>query len=152
MSEMVPFADMSESQMIIGVAVQKLRPRFPGNCAVTKKTVDIVNRCWDYDPFKRPTISECVSILTEESATFRPLRILSIGKDTYMLNIGYIMNVFIDHGDLRSAGSLHILEKVMKGISESAKPCEYFDVIGGVGTGGFVSISLSRARYFYSLF
>jgi len=57
----------------------------------------------------------------------------------------------IDGGGVRGMSSLLILRNVMeeiarqKGITE-ARPCEYFDLIGGTGTGGLIAIMLGRLR------
>ncbi|KAG5349858.1 hypothetical protein C0989_001592 [Termitomyces sp. Mn162] len=55
-----------------------------------------------------------------------------------------------DNGGIRGLSELFILEDIMnrikaeKGLEEVPKPCEYFDVIGGTGTGGLIAILLGR--------
>ncbi|KAH0580640.1 hypothetical protein H2248_002126 [Termitomyces sp. 'cryptogamus'] len=56
----------------------------------------------------------------------------------------------LDNGGIRGLSELFILEDIMnrikaeKGLEEVPKPCEYFDVIGGTGTGGLIAILLGR--------
>ncbi|KAG5334226.1 hypothetical protein C0989_003877 [Termitomyces sp. Mn162] len=55
-----------------------------------------------------------------------------------------------DGGGIRGISELLILEEIMNrikaenGLKEAPKPCEYFDVIGGTGTGGLIAILLGR--------
>lgn len=55
----------------------------------------------------------------------------------------------LDGGGVRGLSSLLILRNIMeeiarrKGIAE-ARPCQYFDLIGGTGTGGLIAIMLGR--------
>jgi len=57
-----------------------------------------------------------------------------------------------DGGGIRGLSSLIILDQVMarikhdEGLSEDPLPCEYFDLIGGTGTGGLIAIMLGRLR------
>jgi patatin-like phospholipase/acyl hydrolase len=46
----------------------------------------------------------------------------------------------LDGGGVRGLSSLMILERLMQTIDPEhpPKPCEYFDMIGGTSTGGFV--------------
>jgi patatin-like phospholipase/acyl hydrolase len=48
----------------------------------------------------------------------------------------------LDGGGVRGLSSLMILDRLMKHINEDAppKPCEYFDMIGGTSTGGWVEL------------
>ncbi|KAH0580488.1 hypothetical protein H2248_001987 [Termitomyces sp. 'cryptogamus'] len=56
----------------------------------------------------------------------------------------------LDGGGIRGISELLILEEIMNrikaenGLKEAPKPCEYFDVIGGTGTGGLIAILLGR--------
>ncbi|KAG8950943.1 hypothetical protein FRC04_007007 [Tulasnella sp. 424] len=59
----------------------------------------------------------------------RPLRLLSL-----------------DGGGVRGIISLIILEQVMREVAPGAKPCEWFDLIGGTSTGGLIAIMLGRLR------
>ncbi|KAG6826367.1 hypothetical protein H0H92_016129 [Tricholoma furcatifolium] len=58
----------------------------------------------------------------------------------------------LDDGGIRGLSELIILEEIMKRIKqlENAeslpKPCDYFDIIGGVGTGGVIALMLGRLR------
>ncbi|KAG8917338.1 hypothetical protein FRC01_002514 [Tulasnella sp. 417] len=56
----------------------------------------------------------------------RPLRLLSL-----------------DGGGVRGIISLIILEQIMREVAPNAKPCEWFDLIGGTSTGGYVFDSCS---------
>lgn len=44
----------------------------------------------------------------------------------------------LDGGGIRGLSSLYILKRVMEAINLDSppKPCEYFDMIGGTGSGG----------------
>jgi hypothetical protein len=46
----------------------------------------------------------------------------------------------LDGGGIRSISSLMILDQLMQTIDPESppKPCDYFDMIGGTGTGGWV--------------
>jgi patatin-like phospholipase/acyl hydrolase len=46
----------------------------------------------------------------------------------------------LDGGGIRGLSSLHILKELMEKIDPKCppKPCDYFDMIGGTSTGGFV--------------
>ena|SRR5579859_133915 len=54
----------------------------------------------------------------------------------------------LDGGGVRGLSSLLILREIMenvghaKGLSETPKPSEYFDLIGGTSTGGLIAIML----------
>ena len=54
------------------------------------------------------------------------------GKDVRLLAL--------DGGGVRGLSSLMILDQLMQTIDPESppKPCEYFDMIGGTSTGGFV--------------
>jgi patatin-like phospholipase/acyl hydrolase len=56
------------------------------------------------------------------------------GKDLRLLSL--------DGGGVRGLSSLMILKQLMETISvnprEPCKPCDYFDMIGGTSTGGYV--------------
>ena len=43
--------------------LQKLRPEIPRSCP--KSIADLMQRCWDADPNKRPEMEEVVSMLEE---------------------------------------------------------------------------------------
>jgi len=48
----------------------------------------------------------------------------------------------LDGGGVRGLPSLYILQRIMVSIDPDnpPKPCDYFDVIGGTSTGGYVSV------------
>ena len=57
----------------------------------------------------------------------------------------------LDGGGVRGLSSLLILRNIMEEIARrngtvEARPCEYFDLIGGTGTGGMIAIMLGRLR------
>ena len=57
----------------------------------------------------------------------------------------------VDGGGVRGLSSLLILRNIMEEIARrngtaQACPCEYFDLIGGTGTGGLIAIMLGRLR------
>jgi patatin-like phospholipase/acyl hydrolase len=49
----------------------------------------------------------------------------------------------LDGGGIRGLSSLYVLQKLMESINPEhpPKPCEYFDIIGGTSTGGYVQQS-----------
>jgi patatin-like phospholipase/acyl hydrolase len=55
-----------------------------------------------------------------------------------------------DGGGVRGLSSLLILREIMEDIERRTKadelplPCDYFDLIGGTGTGGLIAIMLGR--------
>jgi patatin-like phospholipase/acyl hydrolase len=54
----------------------------------------------------------------------------------------------LDGGGVRGLSSLYILRDLMSRVSADAetiaKPCDYFDMIGGTSTGGLIAIMLGR--------
>ncbi|OOG00589.1 hypothetical protein ASPCADRAFT_511550 [Aspergillus carbonarius ITEM 5010] len=52
----------------------------------------------------------------------------------------------LDGGGVRGLSSLYILKHIMESIDpeNTPKPCEYFDLIGGSGSGGLIAIMLGR--------
>jgi Patatin-like phospholipase len=56
----------------------------------------------------------------------------------------------LDGGGARALAALLILREMMaliqnqQGLYEAPFPCEYFDLIGGTGTGGIIAIMLGR--------
>lgn len=80
----------------------------------------------------------------------RPLKILSLGQSSSsQCGLLHVANGSIDGGGIRGISSLMILEKVMEQIRQTQKldheikPNEYFDLIGGTSTGGYVTISIA---------
>ena len=54
----------------------------------------------------------------------------------------------LDGGGVRGLSALMILEQLMEAVDPDAppKPCDYFDMIGGTSTGGWVVTKLSRYK------
>ncbi|KAG6867448.1 hypothetical protein C0995_004918 [Termitomyces sp. Mi166 len=56
----------------------------------------------------------------------------------------------LDDGGVRGLSELFILKEIMhrlkhlEGAESLPKPCDYFDIIGGVGTGGVIALMLGR--------
>jgi len=54
----------------------------------------------------------------------------------------------LDGGGIRGLSSLLILQEIMEEVGNkretptAPRPCEYFDLIGGTGTGGLIAIML----------
>jgi patatin-like phospholipase/acyl hydrolase len=57
-----------------------------------------------------------------------------------------MLSPIVDGGGIRGLSSLLVLQTIMHRIQVEEKlqsppfPCEYFDLIGGTGTGGYVAI------------
>lgn len=72
----------------------------------------------------------------------RPLRLLALGMFhtlTVVSKYGRLILKLIplDGGGVRGLISLLILDRIMKQMPDpNAKPCDYFDLIGGTSTGG----------------
>lgn len=64
LNEMNPYADMSLADIITGIQ-SGLRPVFAES--VGKNWRDLINRCWNQDPKKRPSFSEIRNILESKS-------------------------------------------------------------------------------------
>jgi hypothetical protein len=73
------------------------------------------------------------------------LNVLSLGKPARTSDRERLITCGIDAGGPRAVSQLCILEHLMEQISQDSqgtfqgkvkRPCEVFDVIGGVGTGG----------------
>ncbi|KAL8872520.1 MAG: hypothetical protein Q9174_001864 [Haloplaca sp. 1 TL-2023] len=89
-----------------------------------------------------------------------PLRILSFGMFTMRLNSERELTPSAtDGGGVRGLSSLLLLEQLLQRVvsllegdprhdtvSDTIRPCEYFDLIGGTGTGGLLAIMLGRLR------
>ncbi|GES61198.1 FabD/lysophospholipase-like protein [Aspergillus terreus] len=54
----------------------------------------------------------------------------------------------LDGGGVRGISTLYILKEIMASITAdpSPKPCDYFDMIGGTGSGGLIAILLGRLK------
>src|ERR1700738_328812 len=75
-----------------------------------------------------------------------PVFQLSAGDTTQLQHTPRIL--CLDGGGVRGLSSLVILREIMEdighqvGAMETPAPCEYFDLIGGTGTGGLIAIML----------
>lgn len=64
----------------------------------------------------------------------------------------HVPNALADNGGLQAISILLVLKEVCKRLSEKdghttpLRPCQLFDVIGGIGTGGWLAILLGRYR------
>jgi patatin-like phospholipase/acyl hydrolase len=67
------------------------------------------------------------------------------GKDLCLLSL--------DGGGIRGLSSLQILKQLMETINPQSppKPCDYFDMIGGTSTGGWVACANVRKLLLYLL-
>lgn len=85
---------------------------------------------------------------------FRPLRLLSIGLfPRSLMQVWYswrcIWVYFLDQDGTGTRGivSLLILDEIMqRAAPPGTRPCEWFDMIGGMATGGLIAIMLGRLR------
>ncbi|KAF8595461.1 FabD/lysophospholipase-like protein [Ceratobasidium sp. AG-I] len=63
-----------------------------------------------------------------------------------------LMLLSLDGGGVRGLASLYVLKAIMeqvkidRGLEETPKPCDIFDLIGGTSTGGLIAIMLARLR------
>ena len=62
-----PYSKMSAPQIIIGVTQRGLRPEVPKNCP--PKLAELMKKCWETDPNKRPTMKEIISELKPFTTT-----------------------------------------------------------------------------------
>jgi hypothetical protein len=88
------------------------------------------------------------------------LNVLSLGKPAQTSHRERPITSGIDAGGAQAVSQLHILTHLMERISrdnESAfqgiikRPCEVFDVIGGVGTGGWVEVCLMTTFKYWNV-
>lgn len=61
---------------------------------------------------------------------------------------GRVRLLSLDGGGVRALSSLIILQQLMQHVDPEAppKPCDYFDMIGGTGTGGLLAVMLGRLQ------
>lgn len=73
----------------------------------------------------------------------KPINILALGAPSHTSMISR-PNLLTDGGGIRGVSMLLILDEVMKRIQHDKRlaipprPCEYFHLIGGTSTGGYV--------------
>jgi patatin-like phospholipase/acyl hydrolase len=55
----------------------------------------------------------------------------------------------LDGGGVRGLSALMILEQLMDAVNPDAppKPCDYFDMIGGTSTGGYIAIHIELREW-----
>ena len=87
-----------------------------------------------------------------------PLRVLSLGEHSHSSSLHTLADLSIDGGGVRGYSMLILLHDFMHKVHTEChdgippepdkipKPCEYFDLIGGTGTGGLIAIMLGRLR------
>lgn len=72
-----------------------------------------------------------------------PLKVLSLGASatTIVSIMTHGSYTCVDGGGVRGISALYILKKIMENTPGAAgkKPCEYFDVMAGTSTGGYVA-------------
>jgi len=76
-----------------------------------------------------------------------PVNLLSLGKalTSLITAVELTLSFGLDGGGIRGLSELVILHEIMervkmrKGLVELPKPCDYFHLIGGTGTGGYVT-------------
>ncbi|KAJ8550144.1 hypothetical protein K7X08_033851 [Anisodus acutangulus] len=60
-TDQIPYAHSTPLQAAIGVVQQGLRPRIPEHAH--PKLVELLQKCWQQDPTRRPDFSEILDIL-----------------------------------------------------------------------------------------
>ncbi|KZT31563.1 kinase-like protein [Sistotremastrum suecicum HHB10207 ss-3] len=133
----VPFGNIRQEAVINLVANEDRRPERPDNAEITDEIWSLWEMCWQTDPSVRPEMLEVLEVVKHFEARPRPLRLLSIGTACRLCNA---LNpdewIDVDGGGVRVVCALHMLKSMMEKIGSDAKPCEYFDMIAGSGTGG----------------
>jgi len=78
-----------------------------------------------------------------------PVNLLSLGKVlAYLIAVELTIPFGADGGGIRGLSELVILHEIMervkmrKGLAELPKPCDYFHLIGGTGTGGYETLNV----------
>jgi serine/threonine protein kinase len=101
-------------------------------------------------PEELALISEMLSF----DSSYRPAARSLTQRFSWMSEFPRILS--LDDGGIRGLSSLFILREIMAEIRVQTKametplPCEYFDLIGGSGTGGLIAIMLGRLRMVHS--
>ncbi|RDB16830.1 Kinesin light chain [Hypsizygus marmoreus] len=83
----------------------------------------------------------------------RGLRLLALGAPSFSSAYAIAdVQIILDGGGIRGLSELIILEEIMNRIKHLDKlnhvprPCDYFDLIGGVSTGGLIALMLGRLQ------
>jgi hypothetical protein len=106
-----------------------------------------------------PLMSTTTPPPTENDPT-RPISLLSLGRNTFIAVMNGMLTGRTDAGGPQGISQLLILKDVMERLSKDEsgdsrgtvkRPCEVFDMIGGVGTGGSVWFILSLRFTMYLL-
>jgi len=63
-SGLSPYHDMSHDEFLAVKICQGLRPKFPTQIKIPQLLLDLISKCWDEDPKKRPTTEELYNILS----------------------------------------------------------------------------------------
>ena len=80
-------------------------------------------------------------MMASTASTGKPIRLLSLGK-LLVVRLPDVADPCSDGGGIRGLSTLLILQHLMKLVNPDnpPKPCEYFDLIGGTSTGGYVCV------------
>ena len=80
------------------------------------------------------------------AANTHGIRLLALGALLYIYDFSIdLINWFKDGGGIRGLSELIILQEIMRRIQAQAnlpqlpRPCDYFDLIGGTSTGGYIN-------------
>lgn len=78
----------------------------------------------------------------------KDLCLLSLGKYRLSYSNESLLMTCEDGSGVRGLSTLYILQHIMEMINPDAppKPCEYFDIIAGTSTGGFVRRRLRTSK------
>lgn len=80
----------------------------------------------------------------------RPSRLLSFGQSSIQAaELRCLTPAHLDGGGVRGIISLPILQNIMEQVAPGAdaRPCDYFDLIGGTSTGGWVAPKSANQGY-----
>ncbi|KZT33312.1 kinase-like protein [Sistotremastrum suecicum HHB10207 ss-3] len=76
----VPFQNLKAQAIIKAVSIDNSRPPRKGVRYINDNLWDLLESCWDSNPQKRPFIADIVASIENIDAEYRPLRLLSIGR------------------------------------------------------------------------
>jgi serine/threonine protein kinase len=66
--KMIPFGNLNQSQIILGVVTQNMRPPVAKSCP--KEMAQLMVRCWQTDPNKRPTLVDVIKELDNMQGSY----------------------------------------------------------------------------------